>query len=446
MIKEFILKARKFLETEIWRIKEQELPFLYSQSIKYTKVFLITGKKFWKEGIYLRASALTFYSLLSIVPVFAMAFGIAKGFGFEKILEKQIKTQLFGVVSPEVINKIITFSNNLLMSTKGGMIAGIGLIGLFWTIIRVIGNIELAFNEIWGIKKQRSFGRKFSDYLSAMLICPVLLILSSSATVFIKTQLVHMMTRFSLIGYLSPIIFFSLKFLPLFVLWALFTFLYIFLPNTKVQFSAGLFAGIIAGTIYQIAQWAYLTFQIGVARYNAIYGSLAALPLFLFWLQISWIIVLIGAEFSYAYQNIDLFELEPEVKKVTPYGCAIIAIAIVREVAKNFCEGKGPLTESDICKTLMIPRSVALKAIDILIASNLITLVSKEGDEKDQIGFHPSIDPHSLTLSQIIDMLIGTVKELPFGDKEKIGAVFNRVSQIISLIKDSPQNTPIIEL
>ena len=154
MIKEFILKARKFLETEIWRIKEQELPFLYSQAIKYIKVFLITGKKFWKEEIYLRASALTFYSLLSIVPVFAMAFGIAKGFGFEKILEKQIKTQLFGVVSPEVINKIITFSNNLLMSTKGGMIAGIGLIGLFWTIIRVIGNIELAFNEIWGIKSR----------------------------------------------------------------------------------------------------------------------------------------------------------------------------------------------------------------------------------------------------------------------------------------------------
>jgi membrane protein len=444
-MKDLILRLKRFLTTEIWRIKEQELPFFYSYALRCAKIFLITMRKFWEEKVYLRASALTFYALLSIVPIFAMAFGIAKGFGFEKILEREIKNRLFGVVSPEVINKIITSANNLLMSTKGGMIAGIGLVALFWTIIRVIGNIELAFNEIWGIKKQRSFGRKFSDYLSAMLICPVLLIVSSSITVFIKTQLAHIMAKFALLGYFSPMIFFSLKFFPLFVLWGLFTFLYMFIPNTKVKLSAGLFAGIIAGTIYQLAQWAYLTFQIGVARYNAIYGSLAALPLFLMWLQISWIIVLLGAEFSYAYQNIDLFELEPDVKKMTPYGHALIAIAAMKEIAKNFCEGKSPLTESEICKLLKIPRSVAVKILDLLLKSRLIRAVNRE--EKDQEpAFHPAFDPHSLSLYQAIELLAGVIEDIPFGDKTKIKSASKPIQEFARLIKSSSQNRLIIEL
>lgn len=376
-MKEFIFNLKRFLETEIWRIREKELPLLRFWFIRYVKILIITIKRFWLDKVYLRASALTFYSLLSIVPVFAMAFGIAKGFGFERILEHQIKNQFFRELSPEVVNRIIVSANNLLISTKGSMVAGIGLVALFWTIIRVIGNIELAFNEIWGISKQRSFGRKFSDYLSAMLICPVLLIISSSITVFIKTQLANIMSKIALIGYFSPIIFFSLKFLPLIVLWGLFTFLYMFIPNTKVNLTAGLFAGIIAGTIYQLAQWAYITFQIGVAKYNAIYGSFAALPLFLIWLQISWIIVLLGAEFSYAYQNVELFEFEPDVKKMTPYGWAIISIAVLKEIARSFCDEKSPLTESDICNILKIPRSIVSKILDELAHRNLVFIVKK---------------------------------------------------------------------
>ena len=446
-MKDLIIKLRNFLTTEIWRIKEQELPLFYFYTIRYLRIFVITIRKFLEERVYLRASALTFYTLLSIVPIFAMAFGIAKGFGFEKILQKEIKEKLFDVVSPEVINKIIASANNLLMSTKGGMIAGIGLIALFWTIIRVIGNIELAFNEIWGIKKQRSFGRKFSDYLSAMLICPVLLIVSSSITVFIKTQLTHIMKTFALLGYFSPMIFFSLKFFPLFVLWGLFTFLYMFIPNTKVEFSAGLFAGIIAGTIYQLAQWAYITFQIGVAKYNAIYGSFAALPLFLMWLQISWIIVLLGAEFSYAYQNVDLFEMEPDVKAITPYGHALIAIAVMKEIAKGFCEGKPPLTETEICRLLKIPKSITAKVLDLLIKSHLIRTVNKDEEKEEQEpAFHPAFDPHSLSLYQAIKMLAGIMEELPFGDKKKIESTSKPIQALADTIKNSSYNKLIIEL
>ncbi len=444
-IRDFFSKLKGFFAIDIWRIEDEKLSSLHSFGLKYLRVFVITIREFFREKMHLRASALTFYSLLSVVPVFAMAFGIAKGFGFEKILEREIKTQLLNVVSPEVVNRIISSANNLLMSTKGGMIAGLGLVALFWTIIRVIGNIELAFNEIWRIEKQRPFSRKFSDYLSAMLICPVLLIISSSATVFIKTQLNIVSAKFQLISYFKPLILFSLKFFSLFVIWGLFTFLYIFLPNTKVNFSSGLFAGVIAGTFYQITQWAYITFQIGVARYNAIYGSFAALPLFLMWLQISWIIVLVGAELSYAYQNIDLFELEPDVKKITPYGFAILAIAVMREITKSFCDGRGALTEMEICKILQIPKSMGDKIIKLLLRSGLIIEVNKGNEDSQETGFYPSIDPHELTLFKIISKIMGIVENIPLGNKERLKNISSSIKEITNSIQ-TLSNRPITEI
>ncbi len=448
-MKQFIFRSifslKSFLEAEIWRVNERELSLLRLCLVRCIKILVITVRRFWADRVYLRASALTFYSLLSIVPVLAMAFGIAKGFGFERILEHQIKNQFFRELSPEVINKVITSANNLLISTKGSMIAGIGLVALFWTIIRVIGNIELAFNEIWEIKKQRPFGRKFSDYLSAMLICPVLLIISSSVTVFIKTQITHIMSKIALIGYLSPVIFFGLKFFPLFVLWGLFTFLYIFLPNTKVHLASGLFAGIIVGTIYQLAQWAYITFQIGVAKYNAIYGSFAALPLFLIWLQISWIIVLLGAEFSYAYQNVELYELEPDIKEMTPYGWAIISVAILKEIANSFCDGKRALTETDICTILKLPKSITSKILKELVQRNLVYPIKRDENQEDT-AFCPAIDPHNLTLANAISMLMGQRGHLPVGDEKEIKRVSHLFKEFMEIIKASSKNRPIIAL
>lgn len=440
----FILNIKRFLEIEIWKISVHELPSLKAFFIRYLRILIVTIERFWKEKVYLRASALTFYSLLSIVPVFAMVFGIAKGFGFERILEQQIRDQFFRELPPDVINRIITSANNLLTTTRGSMIAGIGLIALFWTIIRVIGNIELAFNEIWGIKKQRPFGRKFSDYLSAMLICPVLLIISSSITVFIKTQVAHIANKIALLGYFSSIIFFALKFFPLFVLWGLFTFLYMLLPNTNVKFTSGLFAGIIAGTIYQLAQWAYITFQIGVAKYNAIYGSFAALPLFLIWLQISWIIVLLGAEFSYAHQNIEMFEFEPDMRDITPYGWTVLSIAVIKKIAKNFCEGKSPLTEAQICDSLKIPRSIISKILEDLVNMNLLCIIKT--DDNQEKAFQPSIDPHSLTISKTIDILMGQKNEISVGNKDEIGRISTLLKDLMDVIQNSSKNKLIIDL
>ncbi|MBP7161931.1 MAG: YihY/virulence factor BrkB family protein, partial [Candidatus Omnitrophica bacterium] len=182
----YIRHLIQFLKVDIWRIRMHKLSRTKSFWLKQLRIMLLAFRGFDEDKCQLRASALTYYSLLSIVPLVAMAFGIAKGFGIEKILEKQLYEKLAG--QEEVVERIISFSQTLLETTKGGVIAGVGVAILFWTVIKVLGNIESSFNDIWGIRKSRTWGRKFSDYLSIMLICPLLLIMSSSITVLVTSQ------------------------------------------------------------------------------------------------------------------------------------------------------------------------------------------------------------------------------------------------------------------
>ncbi|MFH1594508.1 MAG: YhjD/YihY/BrkB family envelope integrity protein [Candidatus Omnitrophota bacterium] len=394
-------KVLNFIKTDIWRIPIKSLPPAKSFFIKQLRIVLVALRGFDEDKCNLRASALTFYSLLSIVPVAAMAFGIAKGFGFDRLLEQQLIEK--GQGYEEIVTNVITFAQSLLNNTKGGAIAGVGVAILFWTIMKVLGNIEISFNEIWGIKKNRSIGRKFSDYTSIMLLCPVLLIMSSSLTVFITSQIKLITEKISLLGAVSPLIFFALKLLPYCTLWFLFTFIYIFMPNTKVDFKSGIFAGIIAGTIYQIVQWAYIAFQIGAAKYNAIYGSFAALPLFLLWLQVSWLVVLFGAEISFACQNVDTYEFESDCLNISYSYKKLITLQIAHALIIAFHKGEKALTATDISKRLEVPIRLVRQILFELIQSGIVSEVKPE--ENRVIAYQPARDIGELTIENIISNL-----------------------------------------
>ena len=165
-----IARLTRFITTDIWRIRIDSLTLSRSLIVKPLRVAVLALRGFDENKCSLKASALTFYTLMSIVPVVALAFGIAKGFGFEDKLQQQLLEKLQG--QEEVIRRVIDFAHTLLENTKGGLVAGIGVMVLFWTVIKLLGNIEASFNEIWGIEKSRTLARKFSDYLSAMLALP----------------------------------------------------------------------------------------------------------------------------------------------------------------------------------------------------------------------------------------------------------------------------------
>ena len=426
-----------FIRIDIWRIRLEDLPFGKSFLIKQLRIIILAFRGYLEDRCLLRASSLTFYTLLSIVPVAAMFFGVAKGFGFERRLEKELFNRFPG--QEEVLSQVIHFSNSLLEQTRGGLIAGIGLLVLFWSVLKVLGHIEMAFNDIWEIKKQRSWGRKFSDYLSIMLISPILVLMSGSATVYITTQVTQITQEVEMLGIVGPFISFLLKYIPYVLIWAVFTLLYIIMPNTKVHFKAGLMGGVVAGTLYQIAQGLYISFQIGAAKYNAIYGSFAALPLFLMWVQISWWIVLFGAELSFANQNVDTYEYEPDSLKVSTGFKKLLTLQIVHLLIKKFANGDKPLTDIQISGQLQIPIRLVHSILFELVASDLVSEIRTDIDK--EFAYQPACDINKMTIQFVLDALDhkGT-EDIPVAKTEGHQALFDALKDFNAAMEKSPAN------
>ena len=438
-IEEWISRAIQFVTVDIWRLRIEDLPFGKSFLVKQLRVFLLTLRGFVEDRCFSRASSLTFNTLLSIVPVAAILFGVAKGFGFEAKLKKELFDKFSGEAQQEVLWKVFDFAESMLQATRGGVIAGIGLVILFWSVINVLSNIEASFNDIWGIKQSRTWGRKFSDYLAIMILSPLFIMLSSSATVFITTKITLLTEQIKLLGMISPFIFLSLKLIPYVLLWILFTIIYVLMPNTRVNFKAGLLAGIIAGSIFQIVQWGYISFQVGTARYNAIYGSFAALPLFLMWVQISWWVVLFGAELSFAHQNVDTYEYEPDSRRVSPAFKKVLTLQIVHLLVKNFANGERPLTDTEICTRLKMPIRLVYIVLHDLIQSGVVSEIRTRQDQ--QFAYQPARDISTLSIKYVIDAIDqnGT-NNIPVARTEEFVALSEAIDNFREEMEASPAN------
>ncbi len=391
----------KFLKSDIWRIPVDEFPPVKKFFLRQLQVFMIAIRGLYEDKVYQQASALTFLTLLSIVPLFAMAFGIASGFGFEKYLEAELARVFAG--REEVMEWIMSFTRSMLEATRGGLMAGAGLLFLFYTAMKMFGHIESSFNEIWQIKKSRSYSRKLADYLSVILIAPVFIIVANLFTVFFTARIDQLITSTTVLEYLSPLIMYFFRLIPYILIWVVFTIIYMVMPNTRVRFSSALLAGVIAGTLFQLVQWGYIHFQIGVSRYNAIYGSFAALPLLLMWMQVSWTVVLFGAEISFANQNIEKYEFESETKNMSMYNRRLVSLIVMHLLVKNFQEGLPPATASELSRKLQMPvrlvREVLHKLTEIKVVSEVRTQYDRE------TAFQPAVDINMITVKYVSDKL-----------------------------------------
>ncbi|MDX2448104.1 MAG: YihY/virulence factor BrkB family protein [Desulfobacterales bacterium] len=430
-------KIIQFITIDIWHIETKNASWGRSFFLRQLRVIILAFRGFKEDKLQLRASALTLYSLLAIVPVLAMIFAIAKGFGFDTHLQDQLLTRFPG--QQEVLVASIGFAKNLLAKTRGGLIAGIGIIVLYWAVIKVLGHIEESFNDIWNISKARSLWRKFSDYLTIMLICPVLVILSSSATVFIKTQITLIVDRIALLGFFSPLIYVSFKLIPYVLIWLLFTFIYMMMPNTKVRVSSGLLAGIVAGTIYQALQMVYINFQFLLSKSNAIYGSFAALPLFLIWLQASWLIVLFGAEIAFAHQNNETFEFEQATRQISFSLKKRLALQIAHLLVTNFAKAEKPFTAHQVSAAIEIPlRLVQMTLLD-LVAAKIVS--ETDSDTEEEPAYQPALDINRITIGYVMNALerIGD-DQLPSPHTSETDAITLAMAKIEKAIESHPDN------
>ena len=433
----------QFLNADIWRLQAHKLPPRRSFWITQLRILLLAVRRFNLDKCELRASALTFYSLLSIVPVVALAFAVAKGFGVEKILAEQLMAKMQG--QEEVAERIIGFAQSFLENTRGGAIAGVGIVLLFWTVIKVLGNVETSFNDIWGVKTPRAMGRKLADYLSVMMICPVLLITASSITVLLTTQVSSMLERLSFLGYLADVLIWLLKILPYGVMWLAFTFIYVFMPNTKVELKSALWGGILAGTIYQLVQLAYITFQIGVSNYGAIYGSFAALPLFLVWLQLSWLIVLLGAEISFAHQNVSTYEFEQDCLRVSHSFKRMVALTITSLCVRNFLNAEKPPTAEDMSRELEVPIRLVRSVLSDLTEARLLSEVCL--DHREDVAYQPACDIDRLTVSAVLERLDQQgIDALPVAESTGLNRLRETLKRFHDMSEQSPVNVRLRDL
>jgi membrane protein len=441
-----ISRITDFFKTGIWEIRLKDLPPIQALLIRYLRIILLALRGFVRDNCQKTASVLTYYSLLNLVPVVAVAFAMAKGFGLEKLIEKQI-LQMAEKANwqADITTQLISFSHNLLNQAKGGLIAGVGIVLLLWTVISIMGKIEESLNEIWEIKKPRTMIRRFSDYMAMMVLGPVLLIISTSATVLVASQVKVIVNKIALLGIFSKVIFLLLNLLPYASIWVLLTMLYLIMPNSKIPIRSAILGGVIAGTITQIVQWVYIRFQIGVSSYGAIYGSFAALPLFLGMLQMSWMIVLFGAEIAHANEHYETFGFTPDYSRISVSSKRILMLRIFHLVTKKFSLGEKPLSASQIAHAVEIPVRLVRQLLKEL--SDVGLVVETARGTKGEVAFQPGRTIENITVKFALDEYekYGITK-IPDYQSEEVEKLYKHLKDISETIEKSSANVRLKEI
>ena len=392
-----IAALRNFLTYDIWRITENEVTrtkfFLYN----IIKTVYLCISRFAQDRIANKASALTYSTLLAIVPILAVVFAIARGFGFDNFMQNQLINGLGG--PSEATDYIFQFVESYLAQTKNGVFIGVGFIMLLWSVINLINNMEVTFNRIWQVKKPRNVYRKITDYFSMLLLIPILIVVSGGLSIFMSTMLKNV-EDFTL---LAPLGQFFIHLIPFVLTWCMFTGLYIFMPNTKVKLRHAFVAGILAGTAYQAFQFLYINSQLWVSRYNAIYGSFAALPMFLLWLQVSWTICLFGAELTYVGQNLNNFSFDADTRNISRRYHDFVAVLIMSAITKQFAQEAPPYTAEAVSETCQIPMRLTQQTLYELQEAGLLheTILEPGGE----IAYMPSFDIHRMNVASLLGRL-----------------------------------------
>ena len=403
--------------------------------VQQYRLLFYTARGLLEHGTIVRSAALTFYTLMSLVPIVAVVFAVVKGFG----LADGLIDNLYALFpqNPEIIDYVVDFAEKALARTQGGVVAAVALVMLFWAIIRVFGSIESAFNNIWEVKVERSVTRQYTDYIAVVMIVPVLWVVANAVGNY--TQ--------QLLGFDGSWYFDLLsRFASMFIIWVMFTILYIIIPNTKVKFKSALMAGIVAGTLFLLFQWGYIYIQRWMTSYNAIYGSFAALPLLLIWLQTSWQILLFGGELSFAYQNIARFGEERESLLISYDQRRKVLLAVMLIVVRNFRDRGGAMPADDIRTQLDLPTRIVNDVLFQLVQAGQLIAV-RSGDGERETAFTPAHDIASMTVYGVLEAVERSGQTtFDLGQTPELARVDRELEMLKDSARQSQENVRLVDL
>lgn len=393
-LKASLERARKYFGETIWRPDPTEARLPDRIGRRVSRYIYLVVRGFLDDRVLVRAPALTLTTLLALVPLLALIAAVAEGFGLYRTAIDQLEgflTDFVAVGQKDVVDVVLRYVRD----PNLGALGGIGLLFLLYMSVSLMSTIEGAFNDIWGVDRSRPFHRRVSDYLSILIIFPVLLIASTGLTAGLSsTALVDELRGVAILSGAMEI---GLKALPILVLGAGFSFLYKFMPYTAVRNRAAIVAGFFTGVAWHLAQWVFIQFQIGVTHNNVIYGTFAALPIFLIWLNASWIIVLVGCEIAYAVQHEATYCPPVPEESISIAQRERTALQLLAEVWQRFVRGEPPLSAGDLAAEVDLPRPVTVEILRAMLDCGLLARAAGPHE-----GLLPARDLRRLSVGEIL--------------------------------------------
>ena len=378
-------RGRQFVERDIWLLDLSGFSAGKRVVVRQLQVGVIVARGFLHDQCLLRASALTYTTMLALVPMLAFMFAFLTGLGVPNLLEPLLMERL-PMGSEETVTLILNFVEKI----KVGTLGAIGLGSLLLTTLLQLGTVEQALNAIWGVTEGRTLPRKLTDYLSVLVIGPLALFLAMASTAALRNQaVVTFLMQQHIIGDALVMVFNLLRYA---VVWLAFTFVYAYMPNTRVKIVPALIGGIVGGALWQGAQWAYIEFQVGMARYNAIFGAFAQLPVLMFWLYVSWVIVLLGAELTFACQNAATYRFERLTPVTSMHVKERLALTLSFALVRAFTQDDGPWSAVAFAQQHRVPIRLLREVLETLADAGLI--VEAVGASEHYV---PGRDPATLT-------------------------------------------------
>lgn len=386
-----------FFNHKIWCVDDKTFSSTKRYAFNMLRKMVLTIECYLNKNLNSHASALTYSTTLAAVPILAIIFAIGRGLGYSAVIEEKIRENLS--VNQNFVDMILNFINSYLDHTQNGIFIGFGLLLLLYTIIQLTSNIETALNTVWNVKNQRSIYRQITDYISVFFLMPILIIISSGLSIFLATiakdypDFMVLSTTLKLIIKISPYVLSGL----------VFTALYTYMPNTDIRIRHAIFPGFIAGTAFQLLQYFYIHSQIWVASYNAIYGSFAALPMFMLWVNFSWIICMFGAQLSYANQNLKSYYYIKDIHKISRSYHDMLMILLMSKICHRFEKGMNPYTVKGLSAETSLPVGVVNSLVYELKDMNMIVMEYIE--DNNSIRMVPAEDINQLTVSTLLERI-----------------------------------------
>jgi membrane protein len=381
------------IDRAIWTPRVAHLPVWKTRALRVVRLVIVLFRDVYEGGLTLWTMSLVYTSLLSMVPLLALSFSVLKAFGVHNQIEPLLHNLLapLGEQGDEITQRLIGFIEHM----NVGVLGAVGLALLLYTVISLMQKIEESFNAIWHITQLRSLGERFSRYLSALLVGPLLVFAALGITAMaLNSEIARELLSIEPLG---SLVFGIGRLAPYGLVIGAFTFLYLFIPNTRVRLGPAVTAGIIGGILWQSAGWGFAAFVTSSTRYAAIYSSFAILVLFLIWLYVSWLVLLVGAAISFYLQHPEYLYAMPGEPGLSNRMRERLAVAVMHLVASHFVRGRPPWTLHQLTQRLAVPMHSVNGVLDALAEGRLVTAT---GD--DPPAYLPARDLSEISVAEVL--------------------------------------------